>query len=76
MAGISPSDVLTTLQGYFGGIYASNFNRFGKLYRVMVQARPELRVDEVSLNAIKIRNGNEMAPITQFIDLERVYGPL
>lgn len=74
-AGISPSDVLTTLQGYFGGIYASNFNRFGKLYRVMVQARPELRVDEVSLNAIKIRNGNEMAPITQFIDLERVYGP-
>ena len=74
-AGISPSDVLTTLQGYFGGIYASNFNRFGKLYRVMVQARPELRVDEVSLNAIKIRNGNDMAPITQFIDLERVYGP-
>lgn len=74
-AGISPSDILTTLQGYFGGIYASNFNRFGKLYRVMVQARPELRVDEVSLNAIKIRNGNEMAPITQFIDLERVYGP-
>ncbi len=74
-AGISLSDILTTLQGYFGGIYASNFNRFGKLYRVMVQARPELRVDEVSLNAIKIRNGNEMAPITQFIDLERVYGP-
>lgn len=74
-AGISPSDILTTLQGYFGGIYASNFNRFGKLYRVMVQARPELRVDEVSLNAIKIRNGNKMAPITQFIDLERVYGP-
>lgn len=74
-AGISPSDILTTLQGYFGGIYASNFNRFGKLYRVMVQARPELRVDEVSLNAIKIKNGNEMAPITQFIDLERVYGP-
>ncbi len=74
-AGISPSDVLSTLQGYFGGVYASNFNRFGKLYRVMVQARPELRVDEVSLNAIKIKNGNEMAPITQFIDLERVYGP-
>lgn len=74
-AGVSPSDILTTLQGYFGGIYASNFNRFGKLYRVMVQARPELRVDKESLNNIKIRNGNEMAPITQFIDLERVYGP-
>lgn len=74
-AGISPSDILTTLQGYFGGIYASNFNRFGKLYRVMVQARPELRIDKEALNNIKIRNGNEMAPITQFIDLERVYGP-
>ena len=74
-AGISPSDILTTLQGYFGGIYASNFNRFGKLYRVMVQARPELRIDKEALNNIKIRNGNEMAPITQFVDLERVYGP-
>lgn len=74
-AGISPSDVLTTLQGYFGGIYASNFNRFGKLYRVMVQARPELRIDKEALNNIKIRNGNEMAPITQFVELERVYGP-
>ena len=74
-AGISPSDVLTTLQGYFGGIYASNFNRFGKLYRVMVQARPELRIDKEALNNIKIRNGKEMAPITQYIELERVYGP-
>ncbi len=74
-AGISPSDILTTLQGYFGGIYASNFNRFGKLYRVMVQARPELRIDKEALNNIKIRNGNEMAPITQYINLERVYGP-
>lgn len=74
-AGVSPSDILTTLQGYFGGIYASNFNRFGKLYRVMVQARPELRMDKESLNNIKIRNGKEMAPITQFINLERVYGP-
>lgn len=74
-AGLSPSDILTTLQGYFGGIYASNFNRFGKLYRVMVQARPELRIDKEALNNIKIRNGNEMAPITQFVDLERVYGP-
>ena len=74
-AGLSPSDVLTTLQGYFGGIYASNFNRFGKLYRVMVQARPELRIDKEALNNIKIRNGKDMAPITQFVELERVYGP-
>ncbi|MEG1574864.1 MAG: efflux RND transporter permease subunit, partial [Bacteroidales bacterium] len=74
-AGIPPSDILGALQGYFGGIYASNFNRFGKLYRVMVQAKPDTRADIESLNNIKIRNGKEMAPITQFINLKRVYGP-
>lgn len=75
-AGISPSDILTTLQGYYGGIHASNFNRFGKLYRVMIQAPPDSRLNPESLNQVKIRNGdNEMAPITQFVDLRRVYGP-
>ena len=74
-AGISPSVVLTTLQGYFGGLYASNFNRFGKLYRVMIQADPAARVSPESLNAVKIRNGEEMAPITQFMTLTKVYGP-
>lgn len=74
-AGIPPSDILSALQGYCGGIYASNFNRFGKLFRVMIQARPEARTDKESLNNIKIRNGDKMAPITQFIDLKRVYGP-
>lgn len=74
-AGISPSDILTTLQGYYGGLYASNFNRFGKLYRVMIQASPEFRVSPETLNNIKIRNGNEMAPISQFMTLRKVYGP-
>ena len=74
-AGISPSDILTTMQGYFGGLYASNFNRFGKMYRVMVQAEPDATKNMESLNSIKIRNGNEMAPITQFVTLKKVYGP-
>lgn len=74
-AGISPGDILTTLQGYYGGLYASNFNRFGKLYRVMIQADPAYRISPETLNNIKIRNGNEMAPITQFMTLRKVYGP-
>lgn len=74
-AGISPRDILTTLQGYYGGLYSSNFNRFGKLYRVMIQADPQSRISPETLNSIKVRNGNEMAPITQFVTLKKVYGP-
>ena len=74
-AGISPNDILTTMQGYFGGLYASNFNRFGKMYRVMIQAEPEATKNLKSLNSIKIRNGNEMAPISQFVSIKKVYGP-
>ena len=74
-AGISPNDILTTLQGYYGGIYASNINRFGKLYRVMIQADPRYRINPESLQNVKIRNGNEMAPISQFMTLTKVYGP-
>ena len=74
-AGTNPSTILSTLQGYFGGMYVSNFNRFGKLYRVMMQAAPESRVSPESLNQIKIRVGSEMAPITNFVTLKRVYGP-
>ena len=74
-AGTDPNTVLTTLQGYFGGMYISNFNRFGKLYRVMMQAAPDARVSPESLNQIKLRVGSEMAPITNFVTLRRVYGP-
>ena len=74
-AGISPSDILSTMQGYFGGLYASNFNRFGKMYRVMIQAEPDATKNMESLNRIKVRSGNEMAPITQFVSMKKVYGP-
>ena len=73
--GISPSDILATMQGYYGGLYASNFNRFGKMNRVMVQADPALRTNLESLKNIKVRNGSEMAPITQFVSIKKVYGP-
>ena len=74
-AGISPNDILTTMQGYYGGLYASNFNRFGKMYRVMVQADPEATKNLETLNRIKVRNGDIMAPITQFVSVKKVYGP-
>ena len=72
-AGLTPNAILTTLQGYYGGLYSSNFNRFGKLYRVMIQADPNSRTNLESLKSIKVRNG--MAPITQFMTIKKVYGP-
>ena len=73
--GVSPADVLHTLSGYIGGSYASNFNRFTKLYRVMVQASPEFRMDEQSLNNIYVKsNTGEMSPIGQYVTLTRIYG--
>ena len=75
-AGLSVSDVLGVLQGYYGGVYASNFNKFGKQYRVMYQADAQYRANEQSLNSIYVRNANgNMAPISGFITLKRVYGP-
>ena len=74
-AGISPGDILTTMQGYYGGLYASNFNRFGKMYRVMVQADPSMRANMESLQNIKVRNGDQMAPISQFMSIKKIYGP-
>ena len=73
--GVSPSDVLSALSGYVGGNYASNFVRFTKLYRVMVQASPEYRLDAESLNNIFVRTSSgEMSPIGQYLTLTRVYG--
>ncbi len=74
-AGLTQNVILQTLQGYYGGMYVSNFNRFGKLYRVMMQANPESRVSPETLKRIKVRNGAEMAPIDNFVKLTRVYGP-
>ena len=73
--GISPSTVLSTLQGYYGGLYASNFNAYGKLYRVMIQGSPETRMTKESLNNIYVRTPAGMAPVKEFCNLERVYGP-
>jgi HAE1 family hydrophobic/amphiphilic exporter-1 len=73
---ISPVAVLSTMQGYYGSIYASNFNEFGKQYRVMIQADAAYRSDVQSLNKVMVRTGNNvMAPITEFVSLKRVYGP-
>lgn len=75
-AGVSISSIFSTLQGYIGGIYAADFSRFGKQYRVYVQALPEDRATTDNLNSLFVRNiTGEMAPITEFINLKRVYGP-
>ncbi|MDE6480094.1 MAG: efflux RND transporter permease subunit, partial [Muribaculaceae bacterium] len=74
-AGLTQSAILSTLQGYYGGMYISNFNSYGKLYRVMMQASPDARVSPETLKQIKVRNGNEMAPIDNFVQLKRIYGP-
>lgn len=75
-AGFTVNEILGTMQGYYGGVYASNFNQFGKQYRVMYQAEPQYRANPEGLNNIFVRNANgQMAPISSFISLERVYGP-
>jgi HAE1 family hydrophobic/amphiphilic exporter-1 len=75
-AGIAVSSIISTLQGYYGGIYASNFNQFGKQYRVMVQADYGYRANTTGLDKIFVRNGTgTMSPITEFITLTKVFGP-
>jgi HAE1 family hydrophobic/amphiphilic exporter-1 len=75
-AGVPVNRVLGTLQGYLGGIYASDFNRFGKQYRVMIQAEAEQRTNKEAINRIYVRNDKgAMAPISEFITLKKVYGP-
>lgn len=76
MAGLTPATIYSTLQAYLGGMYVSNFNSFGHLYRVFIQGEPSSRANPADLSRIFVRNGNEMAPITQFISLEKTYGPL
>ena len=74
-AGVTTSDVLSVLSGYIGGNYSSNLNRFSKLYRVMIQARKDYRLDKESLNNMFVRTeSGEMAPVGQFITLTKVYG--
>jgi len=75
-AGVTINSILSTMQGYYGGLYASNFNKFGKQYRVMIQAAPEFRANPEGLNKIFVRNSSgTMAPITEFVKMTRVFGP-
>ncbi len=74
-AGISPTEVLDALSGYYGGQYVSNFNRFSKVYRVMIQAGPEHRQNPESLDNVFVRVNGQMAPISQFVTLTKSYGP-
>lgn len=75
-AGFTVNEILETMQGYYGGVYASNFNQFGKEYRVMYQSESPYRAKPDGLSNIYVRNADGvMAPITSFIELERVYGP-
>ncbi|AYN65916.1 efflux RND transporter permease subunit [Euzebyella marina] len=76
MAGFSTTDIFNALQGYYGGIYATDFNKFGKQYRVMIQAKPKDRANENSLNKIYVRNTNgESVAVSQFVNLDKIYGP-
>ncbi|MCC8087766.1 MAG: efflux RND transporter permease subunit [Rikenellaceae bacterium] len=74
-AGLSPSDILSTLAGYYGGQYVSDFNRFSKIYYVMLQADPAYRLDPESLDKVFVRGANgDMAPLSQFVTLTKMYG--
>jgi len=75
-AGVSVSDIFNTMQGYYGGLYTTDFNRFGKQFRVMIQAEPGERADERSIDKIYVRNANkQMVAISQFVDFKKIYGP-
>ena len=76
MAGFTTTDLFSALQGYYGGIYATDFNKFGKQYRVMIQAKPEDRADENSLNQIFVRNSSgQTVAVSEFVNLKKIYGP-
>lgn len=75
-AGVSMTDIFNTMQGYYGGLYTTDFNKFGKQYRVMIQAKPESRADASSINTIYVRNASgQQVAISQFVNLKRIYGP-
>ncbi|TDS12806.1 HAE1 family hydrophobic/amphiphilic exporter-1 [Maribacter caenipelagi] len=76
MAGLTVTDIFSAMQGYYGGLYTTDFNKFGKQYRVMIQAKPEDRADENSLNHIFVTNANgESVAVSQFVSLKKIYGP-
>jgi hydrophobic/amphiphilic exporter-1 (mainly G- bacteria), HAE1 family len=75
-AGVTVSNIFNTMQGYYGGLYTTDFNRFGKQYRVMIQAEAGQRADENSINKIYVRNAaGQMVAISQFVSFKKIYGP-
>ena len=75
-SGVSVSDILSTMQGYIGGTYTADFTKYGKQFRVMVQALPEFRQNATALNSMFVRSkSGQMTPISQYVTLERAYGP-
>ena len=74
-AGTTTKEVLNVLNGYYGGTMSTRFNKFTKLYQVRIQAHPKYRVDKQTFNNIFIRIGDEMAPISQFVTLTKIYAP-
>ena len=74
-AGVSPKAVLDVINGYYGGTISTKFNRFTKLYQVMVQADPRYREDKQSLNNVFVRVGSDMAPVSQFVTMTKIYAP-
>lgn len=74
-AGVTPDEVMAVLGSYYGGRYASDYNSFGKIYRVMMQAHPGYRLDDKSMSNVFVRNGEKMAPLSQFVTVRPVNGP-
>jgi len=75
-AGLTVDGIMDAMQSFYGGLYASNFNQFGKLYRVMVQADTSYRANIEGMNKVFVRTStNKMAPISEFVSMSRVYGP-
>lgn len=75
-AGVSVTDIFNTMQGYYGGLYTTDFNKFGKQYRVMIQAKASDRTNLESINSIYVKNASgQKVAISQFVDFKRIYGP-
>ncbi|NGY37011.1 efflux RND transporter permease subunit [Flavobacterium sp. XN-5] len=75
-AGVSVTDIFNTMQGYYGGLYTTDFNKFGKQYRVMIQAKASDRANLESINSVYVKNSSgQQVAISQFVDFKRIYGP-
>lgn len=75
-AGVPISSIMAAMQGYIGGLYTTDFSKYGKQYRVMIQGSPESRINPASLNEMFVKTASgAMSPVSQFVSLKRTYGP-